>query len=41
MIDYYVQAIGKRKIPYLDQLNVIAYTFRALEKPKVAEGDSL
>jgi hypothetical protein len=41
MIDYYVQAIGKRKIPYLDQLNVIAYTFRVLEKPKIVENESL
>jgi hypothetical protein len=41
MIDYYVQAIGKRKIPYLDQLNVIAHTFKVLEKPKISdtEGD--
>ena len=34
MLDYYVQAIGKRKIPYLDQLNVIVHTFEVLDKPK-------
>ncbi|UCF64349.1 MAG: DUF4837 family protein [bacterium] len=37
MIDYYVQAIGKRKVPYLDQLNVIAHTFEVLEKPRSEE----
>ena len=36
MIDYYVQAIGQRKIPYLDQLNVIVHTFDVLAKPKEA-----
>ncbi len=34
MIDYYVQAIGKRKVPYLDQLTVLAYTFQPLPKPR-------
>jgi hypothetical protein len=34
MLDYYVQAIGKRKVPYLNQLNVIVHTFNALDKPK-------
>jgi hypothetical protein len=34
MLDYYVQAVGQRKAPYLDQLNVILYTFDVLEKPK-------
>jgi len=37
MIDYYVQAIGKRKVPYLDQLNVIVHTFEAMVKPKEEE----
>ena len=36
MIDYYVQAIGKRKIPFLDQLNVIVHTFEVLDQPKGA-----
>lgn len=34
MIDYYVQAIGKRKVPFLDQLNVIIYTFKVQSKPR-------
>lgn len=33
MIDLYVQAIGKRKKPYLDQLEIIASTFRPLGMP--------
>ena len=37
MIDYYVQAIGKRKVPFLDQLNVIVHTFEPLEQPKGKE----
>jgi hypothetical protein len=37
MLDYYVQAIGKRKVPFLDQLNVIVHTFEALDKPKTGE----
>ncbi len=28
MIDFYVQAIGERKKPYLDQLDIIAHTFK-------------
>ncbi|NIS37735.1 DUF4837 family protein, partial [Candidatus Saccharibacteria bacterium] len=28
MIDFYVRAIGQRKRPYIDQLDVIAHTFR-------------
>ena len=28
-IDFYVQAIGQRKKPYLDQLDVMAHTFRS------------
>jgi hypothetical protein len=34
MIDYYVQAVGRRKVPFLDQLNVILYTFDVLDKPR-------
>jgi hypothetical protein len=30
MIDYYVQAIGRRKKPFLDQLYVIVHTFDVL-----------
>ena len=37
MLDYYVQAIGKRKVPFLDQLNVIVHTFEPLEQPKGEE----
>lgn len=28
MVDFYVQAVGKRKKPFLDQLDVMAHTFR-------------
>ena len=34
MIDFYVQAIGERKKPYLDQLDIIAHTFQL---PKTAK----
>ena len=35
MIDFYVQAIGERKKVFLDQLDVIAHTFRLVkQKPK-------
>jgi len=34
MIDYYVQAIGKRKVLFLDQLTVLVHTFDVLDKPK-------
>jgi hypothetical protein len=37
MIDYYVQAIGKRKVPYLQQLKVIVFTFDVLKEPKGVE----
>jgi hypothetical protein len=33
MLDYYVQAIGKRKVPYLDQLEVLIYTFNVQKEP--------
>jgi hypothetical protein len=33
MLDYYVQAIGKRKVPYLDQLDVLIYTFNVPKEP--------
>ncbi|MFZ0390928.1 MAG: DUF4837 family protein [Calditrichia bacterium] len=33
MIDYYVQAVGQRKKPYMDQLQVIVNTFKPLDKP--------
>ena len=33
MLDYYVQAIGKRKVPYLDQLDVLIYTFNVQKEP--------
>jgi hypothetical protein len=40
MIDYYVQAIGKRKLPYLDQLYVIAHTFKVRKEPQLkAKGE--
>ena len=34
MLDYYVQAVGKRKVLFLDQLTVIVGTFNVLDKPK-------
>jgi hypothetical protein len=34
MLDYYVQAIGKRKVLFLDQLTVLVHTFAVLDKPK-------
>lgn len=34
MLDYYVQAIGERKKPYLDQLHVIIHTFEVPAKEK-------
>jgi hypothetical protein len=34
MIDYYVQAIGKRKVLFLDQLTVLVHTFDVLDKPR-------
>ena len=34
MIDYYVQAIGKRKVLFLDQLTVLVHTFEIMDKPK-------
>lgn len=36
MIDFYVQAIGQRKRLYLDQLDIIAHTFRS--KGQLATG---
>ncbi len=33
MLDYYVQAIGQRKVPFLHQLKVIIYTFDTLQNP--------
>ncbi len=33
MLDYYVQAIGKRKIPFLNQLDVIIHTFEPQKQP--------
>ncbi len=39
MIDFYVQAIGQRKKPYLDQLDVIVHTFDTQKAPRLkAEG---
>ncbi len=35
MLDYYVQAIGRRKKPYLDQLDVIIHTFEVQKEPKM------
>ncbi len=37
MLDYYVQAIGKRKVPFLQQLKVIVYTFEVLQEPRDLE----
>ncbi len=34
MVDLYVQAIGKRKKPFLDQLEIIASTFKVLGMPE-------
>lgn len=34
MIDYYVQAVGQRKKPFLDQLYVIAHSFRPMKSPR-------
>ncbi len=34
MLDYYVQAVGRRKVPFLDQLNVIIHTFQVRDKAK-------
>ncbi len=33
MLDFYVQAIGRRKKPFLDQLDVIVHTFHPLQEP--------
>ncbi|RMF54610.1 MAG: DUF4837 family protein [Calditrichaeota bacterium] len=37
MIDFYVQAIGQRKKLYLDQLDIMAHTFKLVEKSKGEE----
>jgi len=37
MIDFYVQAVGKRKKPFLDQLDVIVHTFNVQEQPQSPE----
>ncbi len=34
MVDFYVQAIGQRKKPFLDQLDVMAHTFKLVEPGK-------
>lgn len=34
MVDYYVQAVGKLKVPFLDQLTVLASTFDVLPEPR-------
>ncbi len=31
MVDFYVQAIGQRKKPFLDQLDIMAHTFKLVE----------
>ncbi|GAB4371891.1 MAG: hypothetical protein Kow0042_14880 [Calditrichia bacterium] len=33
MLDFYVQAVGKRKKPFLDQLDIIIHTFSPLDSP--------
>lgn len=38
-IDGYVQAIGRRKKPFLDQLEVIMHTFDVQKMPKLPEGE--
>lgn len=37
MIDFYVQAVGKRKKPFLDQLEVIVHTFEVQRQPVSSE----
>ncbi|MBN2366526.1 MAG: DUF4837 family protein [Calditrichaeota bacterium] len=37
MVDYYVQAVGERKIPFLHQLKVIIYSFDTLQNPRKEE----
>ncbi len=34
ILDYYIQAIGKRKTPFLHQLDVIIHTFNVLDRPR-------
>jgi len=34
MLDYYVQAIDRKKVLFLDQLTVLVHTFEVMDKPK-------
>ncbi len=37
MLDFYVQAIGRRKKPFIDQLDVLVHTIQPLKEPRVEE----